>query len=120
MFRRLLKYVGLLLAGKQVREALDREYRYSHHVSDARHWMSGSFPEVADAMLHIQVLATGKPNSHVHDNPRYMSAQDCYTGIDQFRERMRNKYCRDANGNTTIPPLAFDVQTGFNTKKESA
>lgn len=121
MFRSLLKSIGLLLAGKQVRQALEREQRYAHHVHDTRHWMSGSFPEVADAMLHVQVMVNGPGPSSQHDNPRYMSAQDCHTSIDQFRERMRSKYNRNDNGQTTIPPLQFGIDEGFDViHKETA
>lgn len=113
MLRSILKSIGLMLAGEEVRAALDREYRYRHHVSETRDWMSGSFPEVADAMLHVQTLAQGNPDLNNHSNPRYMTSKDCYTGIDQFRERMRNKYHRDDRGNTKMPLMDFTAEEGF-------
>lgn len=115
MLRSILKSVGLLLIGREGRAAIRREFQYSQKIRETRHWMSGSFPEVHDAMLHVQVCINGNPGVEHNDNPRYMSGSDCFTSIDQFRERMRDKYSRDSSGNTRapLPELTFDTEQGF-------
>jgi len=115
MFRSILRSVGMLLIGRDARAAIRREFHYSQKIRETQHWMSGSFPEVHDAMLHVQVCINGNPEAERTDNPRYLSGSDCFTSIDQFRERMRRKYHRDANGNTRapLPELTFDLEEGF-------
>lgn len=115
MFRSILRSVGMLLIGREARAAIRREQYYSHKIRETRHWMSGSFPEVHDAMLHVQVSVNGNHEPEGKHNPRYMSGADCCTSIDQFRERMRNKYHRDNCGSTRtpLPELTFDLDEGF-------
>ena len=115
MFRSILKSIGMLLIGREARAALRREYLYGQKIRETRHWMSGSFPEVHDAMLHIQVCVNGNHEPEGPHNPRYMSGADCCTSIPEFRERMRRKYHRDSDGNTRtpLPELTFDLTEGF-------
>lgn len=113
MFRDLLQSIGLMLIGRSMREELEAGQRLRAEVVETRHWMSGSFPEVSDAMLHVEVCAYRNPELHQKTNPLFMSGKDVYTGIDQFRERMRNKYHRDDCGNTKMPLMDFTAEEGF-------